>query len=364
MNHITILVPDNGLDTVTRMMLDEVAKEPDITVIVAGPGEAERYGGNGADTSYDTADTGRVYGVDAVRIRSKLDRKAIRDYRRVMREHGVTMTFSPSTSGLATMLWSSAGLKIRNIGYRGTQARVRRTDPTNYLALLNPRVRHVICETPDIEEYMAGRIGRRHVSGFCKPYELSWVEDAMAHPKRIDGWCGDTFNIITIGMFERRPHKGLRQLVEAMTMLGDRDVTLTVIGSYDEALRDAAPAGKVHFCGPQPGAVAYIPGYDLYVLSSLRDASPRVVREAQACGVPCVVTDIPGARDLIIDGKTGLLVRPDDPRAIADAICTLYDDRDMLRRLAGATRPYIRDNYALAPYVHYFVELFRRQAAE
>lgn len=346
MSRTKILIPNHDLDFVTRRVFEQVGKNPDIDVVIAGPGEGARGG------------------VEAVRITSKFSLKAIRDYRRVMRSEGITMTFSPSTSGLATMLSASLGLGIANIGYRGTQARVRRSDPTNYLALLNGRVRHVVCETADIIESLGALIGRNRVSGMPKPYELSWVDDAMSNPvpyPTADNITERTFKLIYIGMSQGRPHKGLQQLVDAMALLGDRDIHLCVIGSYDESTAAGAAPGRVTFAGPRPGAVACIPGCDALVLPSLRDASPRVVREAQACGVPCIVTDIPGARDLIIDGTTGLLVRPDSPQAIADAVCRMYDDRTLHHNLSRACRPYIRDNYAMAPYVEYFINLIHSQ---
>jgi len=352
---IKLLVPNHDLDFVTRRVLDRVSQCPDIRVIIAGPDEAGR----------DTADGPACGHIEAVKIRSKLDFKAIRDYRRIIHEHDINTTFSPSTSGLATMLSASIGLKVRNIGYRGTQARVRRTDPTNYLALLNPRVSHVVCETADIIRSLGSTIGRDKVSGMPKPYELSWVDEAMAHPRHIpipDGcdakeWKS-VLHLIYIGMTKGRPHKGLRQLVDAMRLTGNRSVHLTVIGSYDEDVRACAP-DNVTFIGPQPGAVAYIPECDVLMLPSLRDASPRTVREAQACGVPCIVTDIPGARDLIENGKTGLLVEPNSPQSIADAINRMHDNPAVRRRMAEACRPHIRDNYALEPYAEYFINMLR-----
>ena len=53
------------------------------------------------------------------------------------------------------------------------------------------------------------------------------------------------------------------------------------------------------------------------------DASPRSLREAMACKVACIVTDIPGARELVVDGQTGMIIRPDSPEAIAASIGTL-----------------------------------------
>lgn len=343
---IVILVPDNDLDSVVRATLVEITKISDIRIIIAGPDESSQD-----------------LGVDAPPINSKFDLRAIKAYRHIMRRHNVNLTFSPSTSGLATMLAASIGLSVKNIGYRGTQAKVRRSDPTNYLALLNPRVRHIVCETPDIEQALAKLIAPSKVSTSRKPFMLSWVDEAMQNPVSVPSTSGHKLRLIYIGMSAQRPHKGLRVLIDAMNMVKDIDVALTVIGSADETDINAAPP-SVTFLGPQKNAARYIPTHNLYVLPSLRDASPRVLREAQACGVPCVVSDIPGARDLIVDNQTGLLVKPGDPKAIADTIRKLHADPALLQRLAGNTRPFIQDNFDMQNYVDYHIDLFNKIANE
>lgn len=341
-----ILVPNDDLDIVTRNTLNAVGQHPSLNIIIAGPGE------------------GNQGGVDAPPIHSKLDLKAIRFYRRLIKRLGIHATFSPSTSGLATMIGATfCRGNVKHIGYRGTQAKVHRSDPANHLALLNRRVSHVICETPDINTYLAPMIGAEKVSGMPKPFLLSWVDDAISNPKSVDGMPNDALKLIYIGMAKGRPHKGLRQLIDAMALLEDQPVALTVIGSAEDADIAAAPK-SVTFLGPRRDAVNYIPTHDLFMLTSTRDASPRVVREAQACGVPCIVTNIPGARDLIADEETGLLIAPDSPEAIATAIKRLLDNPTELANMAAKTRRHIEENFSFDKYVQYFTNLFLKICSE
>lgn len=336
-----ILVPNDELDLITRKTLEAVNASPDVRITIAGPGEGERGG------------------VEAPPIRSKMDLKAIFFYRRLIKQLGVTGTFSVSTSALATMIAATAWRRdVINIGYRGTQARIHRTDPANHLALLNRRVRHVVCETSDIEEYLGGLIGPSKVSGMPKPFMLEWADDAMKNPKRHDKQDDSTLKLIYIGMAKGRPQKGLRQLIEAMKLLEGESVTLTVIGSADESDMEIAPS-LVTFLGPRTDAINFIPTHDVLMLTSIRDASPRTVREAQACGVPCIVTDIPGARDLIADGETGLLIKPDSPEAIAESVRRLLRHPEERKAMASKTRDFIARNFSFEKYVDYFIRLFK-----
>lgn len=339
-----VLVVSHGLDAVSRHTFEEVNKGRKFNVITAGPGEDE------------------IGGMDAPPITSKFSLQAIRAYRRLLKETDARICFSPSTSGLSTLLFASLGLKgVKVIGYRGTQAKVHRTDPFNWMALLNPRVDHVVCETEDIRQYLAGRIGQRKVSMACKPYKLEWAREAMEKPVVVGDVAEGTLRLITIGYFKNRPHKGLCVLIDAVERLNARGVpvSLTVVGDSDQADIDRAPS-NVRFEGHRSDAAHFLPSHDLYVLPSIRDASPRTLREAQACGVPCVVSDIPGARDLIAPGVTGVLAESGNAESFADAIASLAADRGRLAEMAGACRPFIEENFNPDAYVGYFENLFEK----
>ena len=134
-----------------------------------------------------------------------------------------------------------------------------------------------------------------------------------------------------------------------------------MIGSADQCDIDAATA-NVEFVGVSNQALRYIAGADVYVLPSERDASPRVLREAQACGLPCVVSDIPGARDLIVpsgEKSTGILVEPRNPEAIAVAIETLAANPEMMKRMTSNARQHISENFRLDGYVAYFDSILK-----
>jgi glycosyltransferase involved in cell wall biosynthesis len=69
-----------------------------------------------------------------------------------------------------------------------------------------------------------------------------------------------------------------------------------------------------------------------------RDGIPNVLAEAMACGTPVVTTRVSGIPELVRDGVNGLLVPPDDPAAIADAVLRLARDRDLARRIGDGGR--------------------------
>ena len=77
---------------------------------------------------------------------------------------------------------------------------------------------------------------------------------------------------------------------------------------------------------------------DVFVLPSYRESFPRVPMEASAMGVPCVVTDIPGCREVVEHGRNGLLVPAGNAEEFASAILTLLTRAGVAQRMAQAGR--------------------------
>ena len=77
------------------------------------------------------------------------------------------------------------------------------------------------------------------------------------------------------------------------------------------------------------------------LMASVREGWGLVVTEAGACGTPAIVYDVPGLRDSVRDRETGLVVAP-NPRAMAEAMRRLVEDRDLRDRLGGAARTWSR----------------------
>ena len=85
--------------------------------------------------------------------------------------------------------------------------------------------------------------------------------------------------------------------------------------------------------------------FDLYALASYREGFPRSAMEAAAMGLPVVATDIRGCRQVVDDGRNGLLVPAHDAGALAAAIRTLATDPVRRSEMAGAGRAKARADF-------------------
>jgi glycosyltransferase involved in cell wall biosynthesis len=140
--------------------------------------------------------------------------------------------------------------------------------------------------------------------------------------------------------------KGYVELFEAArtVMVRHRQVRVVIVGPDDrqkgDALEpaqiDAARAAGVRFLGRRDDVDRLYQALDVYVLASHREGWPRSAMEASACGVAIVATDIRGCRQVVDDGRTGLLVTPRSADALASAVERLVADAP-LRRSLGST---------------------------
>ncbi len=98
-------------------------------------------------------------------------------------------------------------------------------------------------------------------------------------------------------------------------------------GSQEKPLRRLVSAlelqNHVHFLGFQSDVRPWMQAADGFVLSSLWEGLPVCLLEAGACEVPCVATRVPGTREVVVDGATGFLTRPDHPASLRKAMLRL-----------------------------------------
>ncbi|MFM8808109.1 MAG: glycosyltransferase family 4 protein, partial [Chthoniobacterales bacterium] len=77
---------------------------------------------------------------------------------------------------------------------------------------------------------------------------------------------------------------------------------------------------------------------DCFVMSSLLEGFSSALVEAMASGLPVVATDVPGIRGVVKDGKEGVLVAPESPRLLADAMLLVAGDPALCASLSSGAR--------------------------
>ncbi len=166
------------------------------------------------------------------------------------------------------------------------------------------------------------------------------------------------------------PVKGLDKLIAAFApVAGAIGARLLLVG--DGPLRgriqreiDRHEAGSfVRLLGPRDDVPALLATADLFVLPSRTEGLPNALLEAMAAGCPIVATDVPGCRDLIRDGREGLLVPYADVVALREAIIRLLSDRSLARRLGDAAAASVTENWHIEKTHAAYADLYGRVLA-
>ena len=140
--------------------------------------------------------------------------------------------------------------------------------------------------------------------------------------------------------------KGVRELVAAFGALTATDVGLVIVGdgpdraTLETTARGLASGHRVRFVGAVPNTRvgAYLRHADLVVVPSWYEERGRVLLEAMAVRTPVVATRTGGIPATVLDGSTGLLVPPRDPRRLAAAIDRVLGDERLAASMAAAGR--------------------------
>lgn len=160
------------------------------------------------------------------------------------------------------------------------------------------------------------------------------------------------FTFIYVG---RLAHdKGLDELIPAFIGVASchRDCRLLLVGE-DEPDDPVAKSTSVAMAGNDAITIAgfqedirpWMEKADCLILPSKREGFPNVVIEAGAMGLPCIVTDVNGSNEIIVEGENGLIVSPGDISALEEAMEKMLTNSAMRGRMASKAREMVAQRY-------------------
>jgi len=168
-----------------------------------------------------------------------------------------------------------------------------------------------------------------------------------------------TLRVLGVGRLVAK--KGFDVLVDACALLRERGIPFEalIVGQDDkhgDAIRTRVKALNLEDAIRLPGAMGPPELLDQYrrasalcmpcrLLPDDRDGIPNVLVEAMAAGTPVVATAVSGIPELVTDGVNGLLVDPEEPAQLADALVALHEDRDLAARLSTEARTTVGERF-------------------
>lgn len=190
--------------------------------------------------------------------------------------------------------------------------------------------------------------------------------------RRVGRRDGLMLTFVFVGRIVR--DKGVDELVAAFVKLNRiySNTRLLLVGPYEEHLNPVQSGTKflidtcecIEAVGAQKDVRPFYEQSDVLVFPSYREGFPNVVIEAGAMELPSIVTDINGSREIIEDGRNGLIVPARDEQVLFEAMKWMVEHDEERKAMAAHARPMIASRYEQG-YVrgclkNYYKEIFAR----
>lgn len=168
-----------------------------------------------------------------------------------------------------------------------------------------------------------------------------------------------------------KEQKGHCYLVEAMTTIVPQHLNVHVLFIGDGALRPdleqqvkaANLKDHIHFLGSRSDVADLLVASDFFILPSLWEGLPMALLEAMSAGLPIVASEVSGTVQVMIPGKTGLLVPPGDSQQLASAILRLLDNPQEAQAMGAAAREQVEANFSARKQADEHMVLYQRLLA-
>jgi glycosyltransferase involved in cell wall biosynthesis len=209
-----------------------------------------------------------------------------------------------------------------------------------------PRARiAVIHRGVDLGEFDPAGVAPARVAALRGAWGAAEDQTVILLPGRLTRWKGQ---LVLIAALEQLARAGTLSNVKAV-LAGDAQERQAYAAELHAAIARADLSSTVAVVGHVPDMPAAYVASDIVVSASTDpEAFGRVAAEAGAMGRPVIATDHGGARETVLDGRSGLLVLPGDPARLAAAIRTLMAMSDEERRRMGECgRAHVRENFSL-----------------
>jgi glycosyltransferase involved in cell wall biosynthesis len=191
----------------------------------------------------------------------------------------------------------------------------------------------VICVSKDLDN-IANAFGAKSTVVIPSPLDLSDFEEKVYAEKE--------WEIISVAIL--KPVKGMSYLINAMGQLDDNKLLIIGDGperkNLESLSNDLALSERVLFKGWVDHSLVwdYLQRSKVFVLPSISEGCSRALREAMACGLPIVATNVGGTPEIVVDGINGFLVPPRNEQAMAEAVKKILTNNNLQKIISNENK--------------------------
>ena len=268
-------------------------------------------------------------------------------------------SFTPKAGLLCMMAAKIAGVTVRIHTFTGlvwpTSTGVKRLILRTTDRLTCLCASHIIAEGQGVRnDLISGGITQKPVEvlgyGNLRGVDLAYW--SQKDSEKSESKDSSAFRFIFVGRLV--PDKGINELIQAFLQLLKQypNCTLTLVGWYEDTTpllpetRDAIDNNpNIYYVGRQDDVRPFYQQADCLVFPSYREGFPNVVLEAGAMGLPSIVTDINGSREIIIPERNGIIVQPRDTRQLHQAMLYMLEHPSERAHMAKEARALIASRF-------------------
>ena len=254
-----------------------------------------------------------------------------------------------TVAGLPLLEASGTKRKLLNVVEKFTYACANRVYP-NSLGLKDIIIENNFCKPEKLKVLANGSSNGIDTSYFN--FELFSVNQNLNLKKEL-GILPDDFVFIFVGRLVR--DKGINEMVLAFELLQKENtkIKLLLVGDYENDL-DPLSSKTVQSINTNDAILAvgfkndvrsYFAISDTLVFPSYREGFPNVVMQAGAMGLPCIVSNINGCNEIIIEKENGFIIPVKDELAIFQAMKKVLSDVLLITKMKTNSRPMIVSRY-------------------
>jgi glycosyltransferase involved in cell wall biosynthesis len=261
---------------------------------------------------------------------------------------------SPTTTALAAKKLFNTPIivKVLRGGLLGDIAKLKkRRNAGGWLKTMSEQVNAFVAISAEIERELIGagipthKI--RHIANGVDTELFQPAQNRLETRKAL----GVDENPVIIYAGRLDPEKRLDLALQAWSRVGKNypqaGFLLVGAGSSENMLRQI-PASRVNFVGRVDVTAPYLQAADIFILPSESEGLSNSLLEAMSTGLAVLATDVGGVRDVIIPGKSGFIIPPNDEPALENGLRQLLADPTLRERLGKSARERILTEFSLA----------------
>ena len=191
------------------------------------------------------------------------------------------------------------------------------------------------------------------------------IYNGLQEPSQLVIHRNDCLRMVTVGTL--CDSKNLIDIINDVIVIGIHDIELTVVGdgpAFSKCkmlVERNGFVGQIHLVGAQSDVSNYLEEANLFIMASKDEGLPIAAQEAMGAGLPIVLTDVGGCKDLISDN--GILIKPTFDE-LKNAIKYVNNNKKLLQKWGNNSRKYFLNNFTITTMHENYLRLIKKMELE